>query len=44
MSVQPEDGVLLGSVRPAVRPPGRAVLLARTADEQIVQVGWTEPP
>jgi S-DNA-T family DNA segregation ATPase FtsK/SpoIIIE len=44
MSVQPEDGVLLGSVRPMVRPPGRAVLLARTADEQIVQVGWTEPP
>lgn len=44
MSVKPEDGVLLGSVRPAVRPPGRAVLLTRSADEQIVQVGWTEPP
>ncbi|MGA5464191.1 type VII secretion protein EccCa [Mycobacterium sp. NPDC050041] len=44
MSVSPDEGVLLGSVRPALRPPGRAVLLTRAADNQVVQVGWTTPP
>lgn len=43
MSASPDDGVLLGSVRPSTQPPGRATLITR-GGEQLVQVGWTEPP
>ncbi|MDV3127475.1 type VII secretion protein EccCa [Mycobacterium sp. 21AC1] len=38
MSASPEEGVLLGAVRPTPLPPGRGTLIVRTAPEQLVQV------
>ncbi|MBP2453908.1 type VII secretion protein EccCb [Mycolicibacterium lutetiense] len=38
MSAGPDDGVLLGSVRPVRLPPGRGTLITRTAPDQLVQV------
>ena len=43
MSGRPEEGALLGSVRPAPLPPGRGVLVTRTGGEQRVQVAWSPP-
>ncbi|BBY17457.1 type VII secretion protein EccCa [Mycolicibacterium litorale] len=44
MSAGPDEGVLLGSVRPTPLPPGRATLVTRGAPDQLIQVAWTEPP
>ncbi|AKS35641.1 type VII secretion protein EccCb [Mycolicibacterium goodii] len=38
MSASPDEGVLLGSVRPKPLPPGRGTLITRTAPEQLIQV------
>jgi DNA segregation ATPase FtsK/SpoIIIE, S-DNA-T family len=43
MSGRPDEGALLGSVRPARLPAGRGVLVARAGDEQLVQVAWSPP-
>ncbi|OBK70466.1 type VII secretion protein EccCa [Mycobacterium sp. 1274761.0] len=43
MSASPEEGVLLGSVRPSPLPPGRATLVSRSYPEQLVQITWCEP-
>lgn len=43
MSGRPDEGALLGSVRPARLPPGRGVLVTRAGDEQLVQVAWSPP-
>jgi DNA segregation ATPase FtsK/SpoIIIE, S-DNA-T family len=44
MSGRPEEGALLGSGRPARLPPGRGVLITRTGEEQLLQVGWCPAP
>jgi len=44
MSAGPEEGVLLGSVRPSALPPGRGTLITRGHPDQLVQVAWTDPP
>jgi S-DNA-T family DNA segregation ATPase FtsK/SpoIIIE len=44
MSSGPEEGVLLGSARPTVLPPGRGTLITRNQPDQLVQVAWTDPP
>ncbi|MBS1692402.1 MAG: type VII secretion protein EccCa [Actinobacteria bacterium] len=44
MSANPDEGPLLGSVRPSLLPPGRATLLTRGGPPQLIQVGWTDPP
>jgi S-DNA-T family DNA segregation ATPase FtsK/SpoIIIE len=44
MSASPDEGVLLGSVRPSAQPPGRGTLIRRGHPDQLVQVAWTEPP
>jgi DNA segregation ATPase FtsK/SpoIIIE, S-DNA-T family len=44
MSASPEEGVLLGSVRPSPLPPGRGTLVTRGRPDQIVQVAWSDPP
>ncbi|MGW0161534.1 type VII secretion protein EccCb [Mycobacterium sp. NPDC003323] len=44
MSAGADDGVLLGTARPAVLPPGRAILIRRGHPDERIQVGWTEPP
>lgn len=44
MSASPDEGVLLGSVRPGPLPPGRGTLIRRGHADQLVQVSWIEPP
>ena len=44
MSAGPDDGVLLGAVRPVPQPPGRGTLSRRGQPNQVVQVSWTDPP
>ncbi|MBX7451995.1 type VII secretion protein EccCa [Mycolicibacterium sp. 3033] len=44
MSTSPEEGTLLGSTRPAPLPPGRGVLSVRGRSDELVQVGWLDPP
>jgi DNA segregation ATPase FtsK/SpoIIIE, S-DNA-T family len=41
MSASPDDGVLLGAIRPTALPPGRGVLLTRHDTGRLVQVAWT---
>ncbi len=43
MSASPDEGVLLGTVRPSQLPPGRGTLVSRAQPEQLVQIAWTEP-
>ena len=44
MSAMPDDGVLLGTVRPASLPAGRGTLVMRGRPDELVQVGWVDPP
>jgi S-DNA-T family DNA segregation ATPase FtsK/SpoIIIE len=44
MSASPDEGVLLGSVRPSAQPPGRGALVTRGRPDQLIQVAWTDPP
>jgi S-DNA-T family DNA segregation ATPase FtsK/SpoIIIE len=44
MSAGPDDGVLLGAVRPTTLPPGRGTLTRRGQPNRVVQVSWTDPP
>ena len=44
MSASPDDGFLLGSVRPAWLPAGRATLVTRGNPDQLIQVAWSDPP
>ena len=44
MSATPDDGVLLGTVRPASLPAGRGTLVMRGRPDELVQVGWVDPP
>ena len=44
MSANPEEGILLGSVRPASQPPGRGTLVTRGHPDQLIQVAWTDWP
>jgi S-DNA-T family DNA segregation ATPase FtsK/SpoIIIE len=38
MSAGPDDGVLLGGVRPRLLPPGRGTLITRTGADELIQV------
>jgi len=44
MSAAVEEGVLMGGVRSAPLPPGRAVFIRRGQPDRMVQIGWSEPP
>jgi S-DNA-T family DNA segregation ATPase FtsK/SpoIIIE len=44
MSASPDEGTLLGSVRPSPLPAGRATMIARGEPGQLVQVAWSDPP
>lgn len=44
MSASPDEGMLLGSVRPCALPPGRGILIARGHPDQLIQVAWAELP
>ncbi|AFM15862.1 type VII secretion protein EccCa/type VII secretion protein EccCb [Mycolicibacterium chubuense NBB4] len=44
MSASPDEGVLLGTARSGPLPPGRGTLVVRGAPDELVQVGWVDPP
>ena len=44
MSASPDEGILLGAVRPSAQPPGRGTLITRGHPDQLIQVAWTAPP
>jgi S-DNA-T family DNA segregation ATPase FtsK/SpoIIIE len=44
MSAKPDEGSLIGSVRPMPLPPGRGTLVTRAGGEQLIQVVWSPPP
>ena len=44
MSAGVDEGVLMGGVRSAPLPPGRAVIAQRGRPQRVVQIGWSEPP
>jgi S-DNA-T family DNA segregation ATPase FtsK/SpoIIIE len=44
MSASPDEGILLGSVRPSAQPPGRGTLITRGHPDQLIQVAWTDLP
>jgi S-DNA-T family DNA segregation ATPase FtsK/SpoIIIE len=44
MSGSPDDGPLIGSVRPSALPPGRGTLITRRGGLQLVQVAWSSAP
>lgn len=43
LSGNPEEGPLIGTVKPQPAPPGRGVLVTRDRGVEVVQVAWTEP-
>jgi DNA segregation ATPase FtsK/SpoIIIE, S-DNA-T family len=40
MSGSPDEGPLLGNVKPSPMPPGRGALVTRKAGQQLIQVAW----
>lgn len=44
LSGNPDEGPLIGAVRPVPLPPGRGTLVSRAGGEQLVQVAWSAPP
>jgi S-DNA-T family DNA segregation ATPase FtsK/SpoIIIE len=43
LSGSPEEGALLGNLRPTPQPPGRGRLITRERGVETVQLAWTEP-
>lgn len=43
LSGSPEEGPLLGGLRPVPAPPGRARLVTRERGVEVVQAAWTDP-
>ena len=43
MSGNPEEGPLLGNVKPSPMPPGRGTLVERKTGRQLVQIAWLPP-
>ncbi len=43
MSGNPDEGPLLGTVKPSAMPPGRGTLVGRKAGQQLVQIAWLPP-
>jgi len=43
LSGSPDEGPLLGGVRPCPAPPGRGRLVTRERGVEVVQVPWAEP-
>ncbi|GJF15388.1 ESX-4 secretion system protein EccC4 [Mycolicibacterium cyprinidarum] len=44
MSAAPDEGVLLGTARPTRLPAGRGTLIVRGRPDELLQVGWVDPP
>ncbi|CAM3168827.1 type VII secretion protein EccCa [Nocardioides dubius] len=43
LSGSPDEGALLGNVRPALSAPGRGRLISRDRGIEVVQLAWTNP-
>lgn len=43
LSGSPDEGPLLGNLRPAPAPPGRGRLVTRDRGVEVVQLAWTDP-
>ncbi|MDN5893588.1 MAG: type VII secretion protein EccCb [Nocardioides sp.] len=43
LSGSPDEGGLLGNLRPVPAPPGRGRLITRDRGVEVVQLAWTEP-
>ena len=43
LSGNPDEGALIGNVRPAPAPPGRGRLVTRDRGVEVVQLAWREP-
>ena len=43
LSGSPEEGPLLGNLRPIAQPPGRGRLITRERGVETIQLAWTEP-
>ena len=43
LSGSPDEGPLLGTLRPTPLPPGRGRLVTRDRGVETVQVAWSEP-
>jgi S-DNA-T family DNA segregation ATPase FtsK/SpoIIIE len=43
LSGNPDEGPLLGNLRPVPLPPGRGRLITRDRGTEMVQAAWTEP-
>ena len=43
LSGSPDEGPLIGNLRPVPLPPGRGRLVTRDRGTEVVQVAWTEP-
>jgi S-DNA-T family DNA segregation ATPase FtsK/SpoIIIE len=44
MSGSPDEGLIIGSARQSLMPPGRGTLITRRASPQLVQVAWSPLP
>jgi S-DNA-T family DNA segregation ATPase FtsK/SpoIIIE len=43
MSCNRDEGVLLGTYKPKVLPPGRGVIITRKLSQQLMQTAWIDP-
>ena len=43
LSGSPDEGVLIGRVKPSVQPPGRARIVSRELGDQVFQTAWQPP-
>jgi S-DNA-T family DNA segregation ATPase FtsK/SpoIIIE len=43
LSGSPDEGPLLGNVRPMAAPPGRGRLVTRDRGVEVIQTAWAEP-
>jgi S-DNA-T family DNA segregation ATPase FtsK/SpoIIIE len=43
LSGSPEEGPLLGKLRPQLAPPGRGRMLTRSRGVEVVQTAWSDP-
>ncbi|MGL5866437.1 MAG: type VII secretion protein EccCa [Dermatophilaceae bacterium] len=43
LSGSPEEGMLIGRVKPSVQPPGRGRVISRELGDQVLQLAWHPP-
>jgi S-DNA-T family DNA segregation ATPase FtsK/SpoIIIE len=43
LSGNPDEGMLIGRVKPSQQPPGRARIISRDLGDQVFQTAWQPP-